>query len=52
MYLQPHYSNGVFWQWLPFSWTTVRYKHCQHPIAVVGVVDTFGLGSPSSDLVG
>ena len=33
-----------FWQWLPFSWTTLRGKHCRHPIAVMGVVDTFGPG--------
>ena len=26
----------------PFSWTTLRGKHCRHPIAVMGVVDTFG----------
>jgi hypothetical protein len=25
----------------PFSWTTLRGKHCRHPIAVMGVVDTF-----------
>ena len=25
-----------------FSWTTQRGKHCWHPIAVMGVVDTFG----------
>ena len=31
-----------FWQCLPFSWTTLRGKHCRHPIAVLGVVDTFG----------
>jgi hypothetical protein len=30
-----------FWQCLPFSWTTLRGKHCWHPIAVMGVVDTF-----------
>ena len=28
---------------LPFSWTTLRGKHCRHPITVMGVVDTFGL---------
>ena len=33
-----------FWQCLPFSWTTLRDKHCQHPIAIMGVVDTFGPG--------
>ena len=32
----------VFWQCLPFSWTTQRSKHCRHSIAVMGVVDTFG----------
>jgi hypothetical protein len=31
-----------FWQCLPFSWTTLRGKHCWHPIAVMGDVDTFG----------
>ena len=31
-----------FWQCLHFSWTTLRGKHCRHPIAVMGVVDTFG----------
>ena len=25
---------------LPFSWTTLRGKHCQHPIVVMRVVDT------------
>ena len=29
-------------QCLPFSWTTLRGKHCQHPIAIMGVVDMFG----------
>ena len=32
-----------FRQCLPFCWTTLRDKHCWHPIAVMGVVDTFGL---------
>ena len=41
-YLQPHFGNGGFRQCLPFSWTTLRDKHCRHPIAVMGVVDTFG----------
>ena len=41
-YLQPHYGN-VFWQCLPFSWTTLRDKHCRHLIAIMGVEDTFGL---------
>jgi hypothetical protein len=31
-----------FRQCSPFSWTTLRGKHCRHPIAVMGVVDTFG----------
>ena len=31
----------AFWQCLPFSWTTIRGKHCWHPIAIMGVVDTF-----------
>ena len=30
-------------QCLPFSLTTLRIKHCQHPIAVMRLVDTFGL---------
>ena len=34
--------QGGFRQYLPFSWTTLRGKHCQHPIAVMGVVDTIG----------
>ena len=39
--------NPIIRQWgfrqcLPFSWTTLRGKHCRHPIAVMGVVDTFG----------
>ena len=32
-----------FRQCLPFSWTTLRGKHCWHPIALMGVVDTFGI---------
>ena len=32
-----------FLQCLPFSWTTLRGKHCWHPIVVMGVADTFGL---------
>ena len=31
-----------FRQCLPFSWTTLRGKHCRHPIALMGVVDMFG----------
>ena len=30
-----------FWQCLPFSWTTLRGKHCRHPIAIMRVVDRF-----------
>ena len=33
-----------FWQCLPFSCSTLRGKHYRHPIAVMGVVDMFGLG--------
>ena len=33
-----------FRQCFPFIWTTLRGKHCRHPIAVIGVVDTFGHG--------
>ena len=38
-YLQPHYGNGVFGQYLPFSWTTLRDKNCRRPNAVMEVVD-------------
>ena len=31
-----------FRQCLPFSWTTLRGKNCRHPVAIMGVVDTFG----------
>ena len=34
--------KGVFRQCLIFSGTTLRGKHCRHPIAVMGDVDTFG----------
>ena len=30
-----------FWQCLPFSWATLRGKHCRNPIAIMEVVDTF-----------
>ena len=40
-YLQPHYGHWGFRQCLPFKRTTLRGKHCRHPIAVMGVVDTF-----------
>ena len=32
-----------FWPCFPFSWTTLGGKHCRHPIAIMGVVDMFGL---------
>ena len=38
MYLQPHYGNGVFGN----IYLSAGGKHCWHPIAVMGVVDTFG----------
>ena len=46
-YLSPNVSTTPFRQWgfrqcLPFRWTTLRGKNCRHPIAVMGVVDTFG----------
>ena len=34
-----------FLQCLPFCWTTLRSKHCGHPIAVMGVVDILRLCS-------
>ena len=42
----PNVSTYPLWQWgfgqcLPLSWSTLRGKHCQHPIAVMGVADTF-----------
>ena len=44
-------STTTIWQCLPFSSTTLRGKQCQHPIAVMGVVDnanTSQLVSPHS----
>ena len=40
-------STTPLWQWgfrqrLPFSWTTLRDKHCWHPIVIMEVVDMFG----------
>ena len=32
----------VFRQYLPFSWTTLRGKHCRQPIAVMALVVSFG----------
>ena len=45
----PNVSTTPLQQWdflqcLPFSWTTLRDKHCWHLSAVMGVVDTFGPG--------
>ena len=42
--LQLIYNPLQWWgfqQCLSFSWTTQRYKHFRHPIAIMGVVDTF-----------
>ena len=36
------YCQWGFWQYLPFSWTTLKDKHCRHSIAVMGFVDMFG----------
>ena len=38
-----HLRQWGFQQYLPFSWATLRGKHFRHPIAIMGVVDTFGL---------
>ena len=35
-------SQWGFHQCFSFIWTTLRGKQCQHPITVMGVVDTFG----------
>ena len=48
MQLYPNISATTLRQWgfgqcLPFSWTKLSGKHCRHPIAIMGVVDTFGL---------
>ena len=37
-----HLRQWGFQQYLPFSWATLRGKHFRHPIAFMGVVDTFG----------
>ena len=43
----PNVSKTPLRQWgfqqcfIPFRWTTLRGKHSRHPIAVMGVVDTF-----------
>ena len=39
--IQTSLRQWSFWQCLPLSWTTLRGKHCQHPIVVMGVVYTF-----------
>ena len=44
---RPNVSTTPLRQWgfrqcLPFSWTTLKGKHCRHPIVVIGVVDMFG----------
>ena len=44
--LSPNVSTTPLRQWgfrqvLPLSWAPLRGKHCQHPIAIMGVVDTF-----------
>ena len=39
-YLQPHYGNGVFGN--VYLLALNNTKHCQRPIAVMGVVDTLG----------
>jgi hypothetical protein len=41
----PNISMSPLRQCLPFSWTTLRGKPCQHLIAVMGVVDIFGHGT-------
>ena len=41
--IQTSLRQWSFWQCSPLSWTTLRGKHCQHPIVVMGVVDTLGL---------
>ena len=43
---RPYVSSTPLRQWgfrqcLPFSWTTLRGKHCLHPMTVMGNVDTF-----------
>ena len=42
-FLSSNVSTTPLQQCLPFSWTTLRGKHCRYPIAAMGVVDTFGL---------
>ena len=53
--ISPNVSTTPLWQWgfwqrLPFIWTTLRGKHCWHPIAVMGVVDTFGLSAKTREI--
>ena len=40
------YLHTVFWQCLPFSWATLRGKHCRQSIVVMSVVDTFWQSGP------
>ena len=50
MTMLEHIYNSImamqwgFQQCLPISWTTLRGKHCRHPIAVMGVVGKFRHG--------
>ena len=42
----PNVFTTRLWQWgflqcLPFSWATLRGKHCRHPNVIMGVVDMF-----------
>ena len=46
--LSPNVSTIPFWQWdfrqcLPFSWTSLRGKHCRYPFVLIRVVNTFRL---------
>ena len=43
MYHNPFTAIGFSAMFIPFSWNTLRDEHYRHPIAVVGVVDTFRL---------
>ena len=42
--LGPNISTTPLRQCLPFSWTTLRGKHCRHPIAIMRVVNMLKLG--------
>ena len=43
MYLQPHYGNWLFGNVYLSATRALRGKHCLHPIAIMGDVDTFEL---------